>query len=116
MIIAVYGNKNFNDYSIFLAGIGKAMRDIEEDDKQIFLYTAGPKNINEFAHEFANVSEQGLKARGIKIQVRHVPPSWVKDNYHFLDHFAYFGIKKEPIPEIVNSAKAKDVKAEVYRY
>lgn len=116
MIIAVYGNKGFNDYSIFLNAMGTAMFRMDKDDKDIYLYTAGPKNINEFAHEFANVSEKGLRARGIKIQVRHVPPSWVKDNFHFLDYFAYFALKKEVLPGIVNSAQAKDVTVEVYRY
>ena len=117
MIIAVHGNKNFDDYSIFLNGMWRALNDFQEGiDNEIFIYTAGPKNINEFAHEYANVSERGLKGRGVKIQVRRVPPSWIKDNFNFLDHVAYFGVKKEDTPEIINSARAKDVRAEVYRY
>lgn len=116
MIIAVHGSKRFDDYSVFLSGMAKAMFVMDKEDKQIFLYTAGPKRINEMAMEFANVSENGLKARGIRIQVRKVPASWVWDNFHFLDFFAYFAVERESIPPVVNSARAKDVQTEVFRY
>jgi hypothetical protein len=116
MIIAVNGSNKFDDYSIFLNGMGTAMFVMDKEDPHIFLYTAGPKRINEMAMEFANVSERGLKGRGIKIQVRKVPVSWIKENFQFIDHFAYFGLPKEPLPTIVTSAQAKDVRVEVYRY
>jgi hypothetical protein len=116
MIIAVHGSKKFDDYSIFLSGMSKAMFVMDKDDDQIFLYTAGPRRVNEMAMEFANVSERGLKARGVRIQVRKVPSGWIWDNFHFLDFFAYFAVEKEPIPAIVNSAQAKDVQAEVFRF
>jgi len=116
MIIAVHGSNKFDDYSVFLNAMGTAMFRMDNEDRQIFLYTAGPRRVNEMAMEFANVSERSLKGRGIRIQVRKVPPSWVKENFHFLDYFAYFAIPKENIPPIVNSARAKDVAVEVYRY
>jgi hypothetical protein len=116
MIIAVNGSKIFDDYSVFLNAMGTAMFSMNKEDTEIYLYTAGPRRINEMAMEFANVSERGLKGRGIKIQVRKVPPSWIKEHFHYLDYFAYFATKKESIPPIVNSAQAKDVRVEVYRY
>lgn len=116
MIIAVHGSKKFDDYSIFLNGMAKAMFVMDKDDNQIFLYTAGPKRVNEMAMEFSNVSENGLRSRGVRIQVRKVPPSWIWGNFHFLDFFAYFAVEREPIPTIVNSAQAKDVRAEVFRF
>jgi hypothetical protein len=116
MIIAVYGSNKFDDYSIFLNAMGTAMFRMDKDDTEIFLYTAGPRRVNEMAQEFANVSERGLKGRGIKIQVRKVPPSWIKENFAYLDYFAYFAVHKEVLPAIVNSAHAKDIPVEVYRY
>lgn len=116
MIIAVYGSSKFDDYPVFLRAMGNAMFAMDDEDKQIFLYTAGPRRVNEMAMEFANVSERSLKGRGIRIQVRKVPMPWIKDNFRFLDHFAYFAVKKEVLPQIVNSAYAKEVPVEVYRY
>lgn len=116
MIIAVHGSKKFNDYSIFFSGMARALFTMDKEDDKIFLYTAGPKRVNEMAKEFANVSSDGLRARKKRIQVRQVPPSWIWSNFHFLDFFAYFAVEREPIPAIVNSAQAKDVRAEVFRF
>lgn len=112
MILAVHGSKNFNDYAIFLKSMNKAMSNIKKGDDQIFLYAAGPWRVNSMGKDFVN----GLKARGVKIQIRKVSPLWIQENFHFLDHFAYFSTKKESLPKIVNSANAKDVPIEVYRY
>lgn len=116
MIIAVEGSSRFNDYSIFLNAMGTALFRMNPEDTQIFLYTAGPRRVNEMALEFANVSERSLRGRGIRIQVRKVPPSWIREYLHELDYFAYFAVDKEVLPPIVNSAKSKDVTVEVYRY
>jgi len=116
MIIAVQGSNKFDDYSIFLSAIGTAMFRMDPEDKQIFLYTAGPRRVNEMALEFANVSERSLRSRGIRIQVRKVPQSWIRDYLYELDYFAYFAVEREVLPTIVNSAKSRDVTVEVYRY
>lgn len=118
MILAVQGSKNFNDYSIFLSGMGTAMFrfNMDKEDNQIFIYTAGPRRINEMATEFANVSERGLRARGIRIQVRKIPPSWINENMGFIDYFAYFCIPSDVSPKIINIAKENGVRTEVYRY
>jgi hypothetical protein len=116
MIIVVNGSNKFNDYSIFLNAMGTAMNRMDEEDRAIFLYTAGPRRVNEMATEFSNVSERGLKARGIKIQVRKVPQTWILEYFSDIDYFAYFALPKEPIPSIVDSAEAKEVTVEIYRY
>jgi hypothetical protein len=116
MIVAIQGTRNFNDYSIFLRAMGTAFNNLPEDDTQIIVFTAGPAQINSFAMEFVNISERSLKARGIKIKLVKIPPSWIADNIHDVDYLAYFSKPKESIPAIVDLAEAKDVEVGVYRF
>jgi hypothetical protein len=116
MIVAIQGTKNFNDYSIFLRAMGTAFNGLTEDDKQITVFTAGPAQINSFAMEFVNISERGLKARGIKIKLVKVPPSWIVENINEVNYLAYFSKPKESIPAVVDLADAKDIEVGVYRY
>ena len=116
MIIAIHGTKNFSDYSIFLRAMRTSLASIKEDDKDIFIYSAGPVVVNAHALEFSNVSERSLKSRGYKIQVRKVPPAWIKDNIDFIDHFAFFSLPKEPVSDVVKWAQGRDAEVLIYRY
>jgi hypothetical protein len=116
MIVAIQGTKNFNDYNVFLRAMGVALSSIPENDTEFTIMSAGPLQINQMGQEFSNVSERSLKARGIKIKLVKVPPSWIKDNVHSIGYFAYFSKPKEPISELVELAEAKDVEVGVYRY
>jgi hypothetical protein len=116
MIVAIQGTRGFNDYSVFLRAMGTAMSMLENDDKEILIFSAGPVNINEFGREFVNVSERSLKARGIKIKFTQVPPSWIERNLSSIGYFAYFSKPKEPVSKQVDIADAKDVEVGVYRY
>ena len=118
MIVGIQGNKDFSDYAIFLRGMGTALRTLNEsgEDKEFIVYSAGPKNINEFILEFMNINERSLKAYGVKTKFIKVPPKWLVENVSKLDHVLYFGKPKESLPEIVNVADAKDIEVGVYRY
>lgn len=118
MIVAIQGSRNFDDYSIFLRGIGVALRTLNEkqEDKEFIVYSAGPFRINEFALEFLNVNERSLKAYGVKTKLMKVPPKWLVDNVSKIDYLLYFGKPKESLPEIVDAAEAKDIQVGVYRY
>jgi hypothetical protein len=93
-----------------------ALSSLPEDDTEILVASAGPLNINNMGMEFVNISERSLKARGIKIKLIKIPPSWIKDNIHSIDYFAYFSKPKESVSELVDLAEAKDVEVGVYRY
>ena len=117
MIVAIQGSKGFNDYQVFLRGIGTALKELtDSENKEFFIFTAGPKNINEFVHEFMNVNERSLKAYGVKAKIVKVPPSWIETNLNKIDYFLYFSKPKETLPAIVAAADAKDIEVGVYRY
>jgi hypothetical protein len=116
MIIAIQGTKSFTDYSVFLRAMGTAMSNLDENDKEVLIYSAGPYQINAMAQEFSNVSERSLKARGIKIKFNKIPPSWIENNIHDIGYFAYFSKPKEPVSKLVDLADAKSVEVGVYRY
>jgi hypothetical protein len=116
MIVAIQGSRSFNDYSVFLRAMGTALSMMGEDDKEFFIYSTGPRQINEMALEFSNVSERGLKARGIKIRMYKVPPSWAKQNIHDINYFIYFSKPKEPVSELTDFADRKNIEVGIYRY
>jgi hypothetical protein len=116
MIVAIQGTKAFNDYSVFLRAMGTALSEMKDEDKEFYIYSAGPAHINSMAMEFSNVSERSLKARGIRIKMIKIPPSWVKENIHSIEYFAFFSKPKEPVSSLVSYAESKDTRVGVYRF
>ncbi len=116
MILAVQASRSFDDYNVFLRAMGTSLSMMTDDDEHFFIYSAGPSNLNSMAMEFVNVSERGLKSRGIRAQVRKVPPSWIKDNVNDIDYIAYFSKPKEPVSDLIAYAEDRDAEIGVYRY
>lgn len=116
MIVAIQGTKGFNDYSVFLRGVGNALRDIKEGDTEFTIMSAGPININQFAMEFTNISERTLKAQGIRAKVVKIPPSWIRNNINDINYFLFFSKPKEDYSDLVKLAESKDIEVGVYRY
>ena len=116
MIVAIQGTTGFNLYPAFLRAMGVALYQLPEEDKEFYIYSAGPAHINSMCMEFSNVSERGLRARGIKIKMIKIPPSWIKENIHSVNYFAFFSKPKEPVSTIVSYAESKDTKVGIYRY
>jgi hypothetical protein len=116
MIVAIQGTKTFNDYPVFLRAMGTALSEMKDEDKEFYIYSAGPAQINSMALEFSNVSERSLKARGIRIKMIKIPPSWIKQNIHSIEYFAFFSKQKEPVSSLVSYAESKDARVGVYRF
>lgn len=116
MIVAIQGSRNFSDYNVFLRAMGTALSVMDQNDKTFTIYSAGPVNINSMGLEFANVSERSLKARGIRIRLNKVPPSWIRSNINDIDYLAYFSKPKEPVSDLVDLAEAKDIEVGIYRF
>lgn len=116
MIMAIQGTKAFSDYSVFLRAMGTALSEMKDEDREFYIYSAGPAQINSMALEFSNVSERSLKARGIRIKMIKIPPSWIKENIHNIEYFAFFSKPKEPVSSLVSYAESKDTRVGVYRF
>lgn len=114
--MAIQGSRNFSDYNVFLRAMGTALSSMDRNDKEFIIYSAGPININSMGMEFSNIAERSLKARGIKIKLNKVPPSWIKTNIKDVDYFAYFSKPKEPVSDLVDLAEAKDIEVGIYRF
>jgi len=116
MKIAIQGSRNFNQYEVFLSGMGRTLSMMDKDDSEFLIYSIGPARTNEMAMEFSNISERSLKSRGIKIRLFKVPPGWLKENIYEMNYFAYFCNKKEPVSSMVDFAEARDIEVGIYRF
>jgi hypothetical protein len=114
MNIAVQGTKEFSDYNIFMRAMGVALSSVE--DGEFNVYTAGPAQINSFTSEFCNLSEEGLKRRGIKIRFYKVPPSYVEDNMSAFDYFAFLSTPNQRPSKLTASAELAGVETGIFRY
>lgn len=115
MIVGIQGTRAFTDYSnIFMRSMLRALSLKDSEDKEFIIYSAGPKNINDMAMEYINVSD--FKRYGIKARFQNVPPSWIKSNMSELDIFFYFCLPKENRSDLLNFLERKDIKTEIYRY
>jgi hypothetical protein len=96
--------------------MGTAMSGMSDGDDKLFIYSAGPVQLNAMGMEFTNVSERSLKARGIRAKFIKVPPKWIEENINTIDYFAFFSKPKETVSPLVDLADAKNVEVGVYRY
>ena len=86
MIVGVQGTSSFNNYNIFLRSMAVALSELLEEDKEFYIYSAGPENINMMAMEFSNLSEKGMKLRGKSIKFIKVNQQWLEENVLDLNH------------------------------
>ena len=116
MIIAIQGTKSFSDYSVFMSAMARALYQVNQEDKEVTVFSAGPVRVNAMAKEFVNVSEQGFRARGRKIKLVLVPPSWIDNNLSTIDYFAFLSLPKEPLSPQAKNADAKSANLGVHRF
>lgn len=116
MIVGIQGTRSFSDYPVLLRAMGTALSEMTKEDREILLYAAGPSNINDMVLEFSNVSERGLKARGIKIKMIKVPASWIESNINLFNYFVFLSKPGEPVSRLVDVADSQGVEVGIYRY
>lgn len=116
MIVVVQGTKDFNDYNVFIRAMGVAMSGMKDDDKEFYVYSAGPVKINSMVSEFCNLSERGMKARGMKIKYYKVPVKWVYENLEYVNYFAFLSKPKESVSKLVAEAELKNIEVGIFRY
>lgn len=116
MIVAVQGTNEFNDYGVFIRSMGVAMSNMNQEDNEFIIYSAGPAKVNSFVSEFSNVSEKGMKARGKKIKFYKVAPLWMKENLDQINYFAFLSKPKQSISKLVHVAESKNIEVGIFRY
>jgi hypothetical protein len=116
MIIAVQGTGSFDDYNVFLRSMSVAMSGKKDDDKEILVYSLGPRTINSFVTGFCNLTERSLKSRGIKIKHSRVPVSWMENELDKLDYFIFLSKPSEYASKLSAQAELKGVEVGVFRY
>lgn len=116
MIVVVQGTNDFNDYNVFIRAMGVAMSGMKEGDKEFYVYSAGPAKINSMVSEFCNLSERGMKARGMKIKYYKVPVQWVHENLEYVNYFAFLSKPKQPVSKLVAEAELKNIEVGIFRY
>ena len=117
MIVAVQGSNSFNDYhGVFLRAMRVALSSRSEEDKEFYLYSAGPKNINNFVAEFSNKTEDRLKGLGIRIKYFRVPPSWIEENINSVDYFVYLSLPNEPKSKLTAIADMAGIDVKWYKF
>lgn len=116
MIVAVQGTKDFGDYNIFLRSMSVALSSMNEDDKHFIIYSMGPAKINSFVSEFSNLSERGMKARGMKIKFYKVDSSWLVENINTINYFAFLCKPNQPHSRLVAEAQMQGIETGIFSY
>ena len=93
-----------------------ALSELEEQDKDFIIYSAGPNNISMMAMEFANLSERGMKSRKKNIKFFKVTSEWLEENIKNINHFAFLSNPKEPVSKIVHLSKLNNINTNVYNF
>jgi hypothetical protein len=116
MIVGVQGTSGFDNYNIFLRSMAVALSELQEQDKDFIIYSAGPNNINMMAMEFANLSERGMKSRKKNIKFFKVTSDWLEENIADINHFAFLSNPREPVSKIVHLSKLNNINTNVYNF
>jgi hypothetical protein len=114
--IAIQGTNRFDNYQIFLRAIRTGLQDIDKEDREIIIYSVGPRRVHQMVRDFVNISERSLRGRGIKIKMIKMPPQWVEQNIFDIDYLIFLSKPKEPYTQLVNFAESKDIEVGVYRF
>lgn len=116
MRVGVQGTSSFDNYNVFLRSMAVALSELLEEDKEFYIYSAGPTNINMMAMEFSNLSEKGMKLRGKSIKFIKVTPQWLEENISEVNHFVFLCNPKEPVSKIVHVSKLNNINTNVYNF
>jgi hypothetical protein len=115
MHVAVQGTTDFSNYDVFMRSMGVALSSFEGNEFNV--YSLGPKKVNQFTAEFCNLSENGLKARGIGINFFNVAPSFFVENVSLFDYFIFLSNPDHRgASKLANFAESSGVPMDIFRY
>ena len=90
MNLLIQGTNAFNDYNVFMRAMAVALSDTKSELK---ITSIGGYRINQMVREFVNVSENGLRSRGVSIRLRLEPPTIPLDGFDKMFYFCNNGDK-----------------------
>lgn len=114
MNVAIQGTKEFSDYTVFMRAMGVALSSC--NDGEFNVYSAGPAQINSYTSEFCNLSEDGLRRRGIKVKFFKVAPSWLEEKMSSMNYFAFLSTPNQRPSKLVAIAELSNIETGIFRY
>ncbi len=89
-----------------------------EDDNEFVVYSVGSKEskIHNFAMEFCNLSEKGMKGRGKKIKTYKAVDDWIKEFMPNMNYFAFFSKPKQQLSSLAKAAQSANVELGIFQY
>lgn len=118
MMVVVQATNEFKDYTVFLRAMGVVLSGMSQEDKELSIYAVGSKDskIAEFAMEFCNVSEKGMKLRGKKINMYKTTDSWINQYLEKMNYFAFFSNEKQSTSTLAKKAKDQGIELGIFQY
>lgn len=116
MYIAVQGSKEFDDYTVFMRSMAVGISMMNKEDKELYVYSVGPKNVNNFVAGFCNITERSLKSRGIKVRHSRVPISWAEENINQFDYFIFLSKPNEYKSRLTAQAELSGVEVGIFKF
>jgi hypothetical protein len=118
MMVVVQATNEFKDYTVFLRAMGVVLSGMSQDDNELAIYAVGSKDskVAEFAMEFCNVSEKGMKLRGKKISMYKTTDAWINEYLTQMNYFAFFSNTKQSTSVLAKKAKEQGVELGIFQY
>lgn len=117
MKVLLQGSKDFDDYQVLMRAMGVALSSMPSMDKSFEIYSVGPHKTNDLAVSFANLTENNLKSRGIKISFHKLPARLAEEKIHKFDYMAYLSNpENRRLSALTNKAEENGVELGIFRY
>ena len=117
MKILVQGSKDFDDYQVLMRAMGVALSSMAPGDKEFQIYSVGPHKTNDLALSFANLTEDNLKGRGIKVKFHKLPVSLAEAKIDRFDYMVYLSNpENRRLSALTNKAEENGVELGIFRY
>ena len=117
MKVLVQGTKDFTDYQVLMRAMGVALASMKPGDKEFQIYSVGPHKTNDLAISFANLTENSLKNRGIKVKFHKLPAKLAEDRIDRFDYMAYLAHPdNRRLSALTNKAEENGIELGIFRY
>jgi len=117
MKVLVQGTKDFTDYQVLMRAMGVALASMKPGDKEFQIYSVGPHKTNDLAISFANLTENSLKNRGIKVKFHKLPAKLAEERIDRFDYMAYLAHPdNRRLSALTNKAEENGIELGIFRY